>query len=73
MQEPQELERATSIDRKRRYPLLSEFIHDLAYPNPVFASRTSEPLMERNPLLLWKSIATLLFILNLLFLYLLAS
>jgi len=52
---------------------LSEFIHDLAHPNPVFASRTSEPLMERNPLLLWKSIATLLFILNLLFLYLLAS
>jgi len=67
------LEKATSIARNRRYTLLSEFIHDLAHPNPAFQSRNAEPLIERNPLLVWKGIAALLFILNLLFLYLLAT
>jgi serine/threonine protein kinase len=67
------LEKATAIARNRRYTLLSEFVHDLAHPNPAFVSRCSEPLMERNPLLVWKGIALLLFTLNLLFLYLLAN
>jgi serine/threonine protein phosphatase PrpC len=67
------LEKATSIARNRRYTLLSEFIHDLAHPNAAFQSRNAEPLIERNPLLVWKGIAALLFILNLLFLYLLAT
>ena len=67
------LEKATSIARNRRYALLSEFIHDLAHPNAAFQSRNAEPLIERNPLLVWKGIAALLFILNLLFLYLLAT
>jgi len=67
------LEKATAIARNRRYTLLSEFIHDLEHPNPAFVSRGAEPLIERNPLLVWKGIAMLLFILNLLFLYLLAQ
>ena len=66
------LEKATSIDRKRRYTLLSEFTHDLAHPNPAFESRGAEPLIERNPLLVWKGIAALLFVLNLYLLYRLA-
>jgi serine/threonine protein kinase len=66
------LERATFIERGRRYHLMSEFIHDLAHPNPAFASRSAEPLIERNPLLVWKGLAGLLFLLNLLLLYLLA-
>ena len=67
------LEKATAIARNRRYTRLSEFIHDLEHPNPAFVSRGAEPLIERNPLLVWKGIAMLLFILNLLFLYLLAQ
>jgi len=67
------LEKAVSIDRKRRYSLLSEFIHDLAHPNPVFQSSNAEPLIERNPLLVWKGVALFLFVTNLFFLYLLAS
>ncbi len=67
------MEKAVSIDRKRRYNLLSEFIHDLAHPNSTFQSSNAEPLMERNPLLVWKGIALLLFVANLIFLYLLAS
>lgn len=63
------LEKATSIDRRRRYTLQSEFIHDLAHPNPAFVSNTSEPLIERNPLLVWKGVALTLFLLNLLLLY----
>ncbi len=67
------LQKAVSIDRKRRYGLLSEFIHDMAHPNSAFQSSNAEPLIERNPLLVWKGIALLLFIANLFFLYLLAS
>jgi len=67
------LEKATVIERRRRYTLQSEFIHDLAHPNPAFVSNTAEPLIERNPLLVWKGIALFLFLLNLLFLYLLSE
>ena len=65
------LEKATSIERNRRYTLLSEFTHDLAHPNQAFASRHAEPLIERNPLLVWKGVALVLFVLNLVFIYLL--
>ena len=67
------LEKAAAIDRRRRYALLSEYIHDLAHPNPSFISRSAEPLIERNPLLVWKGVALSLFLLNLLFLYLLST
>jgi serine/threonine protein kinase len=65
------LEKATAIDRRRRYNLLSEFVHDLAHPNPVFVAKNTEPLLERNPLLFWKGAALLLFILVLFLVYLL--
>ena len=67
------LQKAVAIPRARRYPLLSEFVHDLMHPNPAFTRENSEPLIERNPLLVWKGIALLLFVLNLLFLYMLAA
>jgi serine/threonine protein kinase len=67
------LEKATAIARNRRYTLLSEFVHDLAHPNPGFESGQAEPLLERNPLLFWKSAALLLFVLNLVLLYRLAG
>jgi serine/threonine protein kinase len=67
------LEKATSIARNRRYALLSEFTHDLSHPNPAFTPGNAEPLIERHPLLVWKGIAALLLLLNLLFLYLLAQ
>jgi hypothetical protein len=53
--------------------LLSEFTHDLSHPNPAFTPGNAEPLIERNPLLVWKGIAALMLLLNLLFLYLLAQ
>lgn len=63
------LEKATAIDRRRRYTLLSEFVHDITHPNPSFLANTAEPLIERNPILAWKIIAAMLFIANLLLLY----
>ena len=67
------LQKAVVISRARRYPLLSEFIHDLTHPNPAFMREHTEPLIERNPLLVWKGITLVLFVLNLLLLYLLAA
>lgn len=67
------LEKATALARNRRYTLLSEFMHDLAHPNPAFTPECAEPLIERNPLLVWKGIAFLLFLLNVFFLCLLAQ
>ena len=49
----------------RRFP------DHMAYPNPAFEHRHAEPLIERNPLLVWKGIALVLFLLNLVFIYLL--
>jgi serine/threonine protein phosphatase PrpC len=63
------LEKSVSIERSRRYTLLSEFTHDLSHPNPAFESRDAVPLIERNPLLVWKAIAALLFLTNLFFIY----
>ena len=64
------LQKAVEIERGRRYAVLSEFMHDLSHPNPEFTTRSMEPLIERNPLLVWKGIALLLFLLNVLWLIL---
>jgi len=39
----------------KRYEELSEFIFDLCNPNKAFLNKTRPPLMERNPVLFWKS------------------
>jgi serine/threonine protein phosphatase PrpC len=67
------IEKAVSIAHNRRYPALSEFLHDLAHPNPELMPGSFEPLMERNPLLTWKVLTVLLLLTNLYLLYLLAS
>jgi len=66
------LQKAVAIERSRRYTVLSEFMHDLSYPNSGFTARSMEPLIERNPLLVWKGIALLLFLLNVVWLVLLS-
>lgn len=67
------LERAVALVSNRRYALLSELVHDLSHPNPAFIHNTAEPLIERNPLLVWKGIALLLLLLNLWLFYRLAA
>ncbi|MBI1424068.1 MAG: protein kinase [Gammaproteobacteria bacterium] len=56
------IEKAVHPDPYKRYPELSEFLYDLRHPNPAFLSKTRPPLMERNPLLFWKTVSLLLFV-----------
>ena len=64
------LKKATSIMPQARYDELSEFIFDLSKPNKDFLkSVDSMPLIERNPLMVWKIISALLLLGNLVQLY----
>jgi serine/threonine protein kinase/serine/threonine protein phosphatase PrpC len=65
------LEKAVRLDIKQRYGHFSEFLFDLKNPNPLFMNR-SAPLIEKDPSLVWKTIAGLSLIGNLALLYLLS-
>lgn len=56
------IRKAVSIDPARRYEALSEFVADLSRPSEAFARRTVTPLVDRNPLLFWKVLSALLFL-----------
>jgi serine/threonine protein kinase len=45
---------------EKRYGELSEFVFDLRNPNKAFLNKTRPPLMERNPLIFWKSVSFIL-------------
>lgn len=67
------LEKAVHPDPRRRYEVISEFVHDLSVPNPAFLNQKPKPLIERDPLRFWRTLAFGLLIVNfLLILYLLA-
>ncbi len=65
------LKKATSLAPQTRYEALSEFLHDLSTPNPMFKQSSNLPLIERSPLLFWKSLSGILLLGNLALLYLL--
>jgi serine/threonine protein kinase len=44
----------------KRYEELSEFIYDLHHPNQAFLKKSRPPLMERNPVVFWKTVSLLL-------------
>ncbi len=52
------LQKAVHIQPQRRYESLSEFVYDLAHPNPAFLEE-DVPLLERNPLAFWRGLALL--------------
>jgi len=54
------LKKALQPDPYNRYSELSEFLFDLRHPNKEFLKKTRPPLLERNPVLFWKSIALIL-------------
>lgn len=68
------LQKALSINPNQRYDSLSEFIYDLQHPNPHFTSdsRSTTPLIQRNPLAFWQSLSAIQFIVLLILLYLLS-
>jgi hypothetical protein len=68
------LKKATSITPQLRYDDLSEFVYDLNTPNPDFIrTEDSIPLLQRNPLRFWQSLAAILVVINMILLYLMAS
>jgi serine/threonine protein phosphatase PrpC len=54
---------AVHPDSDQRYDELSEFVFDLRHPNRRFLETSPAPLMERNPLLFWKGVSAVLFVL----------
>jgi serine/threonine protein kinase len=53
------IRKAIDPDPRKRYEDLSEFMFDLRHPNPKYVS-SREPLLQRNPLLFWKLLTTIL-------------
>ena len=62
------IEKAVKTDQRLRYDTFSEFFYDLTHPNVNFM-RHSAPLIESNPLLLWKIISAVLLAGNLTWLF----
>ena len=54
------LRRAVHPDPYKRYESLSEYTFDLRHPNAKYLNASATPLIERNPLLFWKSLAAIL-------------
>ena len=54
------LKKALQPDPYKRYEEFSEFIFDLRQPSKAFLNKTAPPLMDRNPVLFWKSISFIL-------------
>lgn len=54
------LRKALHPDPNRRHAELSEFVHDLRQPSDKYLNRSRPPLLERNPLLFWRTTSLLL-------------
>ena len=54
------IKKAVAPNPYKRYEALSEFLFDLRHPNKSFLSKTRPPLIERNPVIFWKSISLIL-------------
>jgi len=61
------LRKAVHPNPEKRYRLLSEFLSDFRKPNQALLDRSSsQPLLERNPLIFWRGVAFIQFIVILL-------
>jgi len=63
------LRKAVHPNPYQRYGELSEFIYDLRHPNQAFLNKTRPPLIERNPIVFWKSVSFILTIIVLALLF----
>jgi len=57
------IRKAVHSDPFQRYEEISEFIYDLHHPNKEFLNKTRPPLIERNPVVFWKTVSFLLAVL----------
>ena len=65
------IEKAVAKEPERRYALMSEFLRDLSRPNPKFVVGQGAPLIERDPVAVWKWLAIASLLLNLVLFWLL--
>jgi serine/threonine protein kinase len=56
------LKKSVHPDPYKRYGELSEFLFDLRHPSKEFLNKTRPPLMERDPVVFWKSVCFILLI-----------
>ena len=56
------IKKAVHPNPTQRYDEISEFIYDLRHPIQTYLNKTRAPLMERSPVLFWKSLSLILFI-----------
>ena len=61
--------KAVETNPQKRYEDLPEFIYDLRHPNKAFLNKTRPPLLERDPVLFWKSVSIILAFIIVLLLY----
>ncbi|MFC4307572.1 protein kinase [Steroidobacter flavus] len=54
------MKKATHPDPEKRYQELSEFVYDLSHPNAAYLRRIRPPLLERHPVMFWKTLSALL-------------
>ena len=54
------LRKAVHPSLEDRYGELSEYIFDLRHPNSEFLNQTRPPLIERNPVVFWKTLSFIL-------------
>jgi serine/threonine protein phosphatase PrpC/tRNA A-37 threonylcarbamoyl transferase component Bud32 len=54
------IRKAVEPDPYARHEELSEFVFDLHHPNKEFLNKTKPPLIERNPVIFWKSVSFVL-------------
>ncbi len=67
------LRKAVHSNPARRYADLSEFLFDLRHPNREFLKKTRPPLIDRDPVVFWKSVSFLLAIIVLLLIRMLTA
>ena len=51
------IKKAVHPNPTKRYEEVSEYLYDLRHPNQAFLNKTRPPLIERNPLVFWKSVS----------------
>ena len=56
------IRKAVRVDPTQRYDEVSEFLHDLAHPNPLFLNERALPLLQRNPLRFWRGFSLLMLV-----------
>ena len=67
------IRKAVHPNPEKRYHLLSEFVSDLSKPNnSLLNSSRAEPLIERNPIAFWKTLALLELLIILVILFVLS-